>query len=36
VSDGCFVGLAIDETNEGDKTEERITAWTEMLKTELA
>lgn len=36
VTDGCFVGLAIDETNEGDKTEERITAWTEMLKTELA
>lgn len=36
VTDGCFVGLAIDETNEGDKTEERITAWTEMLKAELA
>ena len=36
VIDGCFVGLAIDETNEGDKTEERITAWTEMLKAELA
>lgn len=36
VTDGNFVGLAIDETNEGDKTEERITAWTETLKTELA
>lgn len=34
--DGCFVGLAIDDINESDKTEERITAWTETLKAELA
>lgn len=36
VTDGNFVGLAIDDINESDKTEERITAWTEMLKAELA
>lgn len=36
VTDGCFVGLAIDDINESDKTEERITAWTETLKAELA
>lgn len=36
VTDGYFVGLAIDDINESDKTEERITAWTEMLKAELA
>lgn len=35
-ADGCFVGLAIDDINESDKTEERITAWTETLKAELA
>ena len=34
--DGGFVGLAIDDINESDKTEERITAWTETLKAELA
>lgn len=34
--DECFVGLAIDDINESDKTEERITAWTETLKAELA
>ena len=34
--DGCFVGLAIDDINESDKTEERITAGTETLKAELA
>lgn len=27
VVDGNFVGLALDEENEGDKTEERIDAW---------
>ncbi len=27
VVDGKFVGLALDEENEGDKTEERIDAW---------
>ena len=34
--DVCFVGLAIDDINESDKTEERITAWMETLKAELA
>ena len=27
VVDGKFVGLALDEENEGDKTEARIDAW---------
>lgn len=35
-TDGNFVGLAIDDINESDKTDERVTAWTEKLKTELA
>lgn len=35
VVDGNFVGLAIDDMNESDKTEERITAWTDRLKAEL-
>ena len=36
VIDGNFVGLAIDEMNESDKTEERVSAWTDMLKADLA
>ncbi len=32
---GSFVGLAIDEDNQSDLTEERITAWTQQLKSEL-
>lgn len=35
-TDGNFVGLAIDDINESDKTDERVTDWTEKLKTELA
>lgn len=36
VVDGNFVGLAIDDVNESDKTDGRITAWTDMLKASLA
>lgn len=36
VTDSNFVGLTIDDINESDKTDERVTAWTEKLKTELA
>ena len=36
VTDSNFVGLAIDDINESDKTDERVTDWTEKLKTELA
>lgn len=35
VADGKFVGLAIDEMNESDKTEARVESWTEMLKADL-
>lgn len=35
VVDGKFVGLAIDEDNESDKTDERIAAWIETIKPEL-
>lgn len=35
VVDGKFVGLAIDEDNESDKTDERIAAWVEAIKSEL-
>lgn len=34
VSDGKFVGLALDEVNEDDKTAERIDAWAAQLKAE--
>jgi flavodoxin I len=34
VIDGMFVGLPIDEDNEYDMTEERLTAWVEKLKAE--
>jgi flavodoxin I len=33
--DGCFCGLAIDNTNEKDKTTQRIEAWIVQLKEEL-
>ena len=33
--DGKFVGLPLDENNEGDKTKERIEAWVNQLKTEI-
>ena len=33
--DGKFVGLPIDADNESNKTEERISAWTDQLKTEI-
>ena len=36
VIDGKFVGLAIDDMNESDKTERRIASWTDLLKAELA
>lgn len=36
VVDGKFVGLALDEDNESDKTEERINAWVEEIKPQLA
>lgn len=34
--DGKFVGLAIDEDSQPELTEERITKWVELLKSELA
>lgn len=35
VADGKFLGLALDEVNEDDKTEERIDAWLEAIKPSL-
>ncbi len=35
VVDGQFVGLALDDVNESDKTEERIDAWVEAVKPSL-
>lgn len=35
VVDGKFVGLALDDVNESDKTEERIDAWLEAIKPQL-
>ena len=35
VIDGKFVGLPIDEMNEGDKTDERVKNWTDELKKSL-
>lgn len=35
VVDGRFVGLALDEDNEGDKTDGRIAAWVEEIKPSL-
>jgi len=36
VVDDMFVGLALDEDNEDDKTAPRIEAWVSQLKTEMA
>ena len=36
VRDGRFVGLALDEDNQAGMTDERIKAWVEQLKPELA
>lgn len=36
VVDGVFVGLAIDDVNESDQTENRINAWMEKIKSCLA
>lgn len=36
VADGKFVGLALDDVNESDRTDARVLAWTEMLKADLA
>ncbi len=35
VIDGNFVGLAIDDVNESEKTEGRISSWTDRLKADL-
>ena len=35
VVDGEFVGLALDDVNEYDKTDERINAWLEVIKAKL-
>ena len=35
VVDGKFVGLALDDVNEADKTEERLDAWITAIKPEL-
>ncbi len=35
VIDGNFIGLALDEVNESDKTDERIAAWTEEIKSRI-
>lgn len=36
VADGKFVGLALDDVNESDRTDARVSDWTEMLKADLA
>ena len=36
VADGKFVGLALDDVNESDRTDARVSAWTEMFKADLA
>lgn len=35
VVDGQFVGLALDDVNEDDKTDERIAAWIESIQSQL-
>lgn len=35
VVDDVFVGLALDEDNESDKMDDRLSAWVEILKSEL-
>lgn len=34
IKNGKFVGLALDEDNQSEKTEERVKAWVQQLKTE--
>lgn len=34
VKDGKFLGLPLDQVNEGDQTEERVASWVEQLKAE--
>lgn len=34
-ADGKFVGLALDDVNESDRTDARVSAWTEILKADL-
>ncbi|MFV0482644.1 MAG: flavodoxin [Bacteroidales bacterium] len=36
VVDGQFIGLAIDQDNEDDKTEERVSNWVDTIKSQLA
>lgn len=36
VKDGKFVGLALDEDNEDDKTDPRIDSWLAQLRNEMA
>lgn len=36
IRDGQFCGLALDEDNEADKSEERIVAWTAQIKEEMS
>ena len=35
-TDGKFVGLALDDVNESDRTDDRVSAWAAQLQTELA
>ena len=35
-NDGKFVGLALDDVNESDRTDDRVSAWAAQLQTELA
>lgn len=35
-ADGKFVGLALDDVNESDRTDDRVSAWAAQLQTELA
>lgn len=35
-TDGLFVGLALDDVNESDRTDDRVSAWAAQLQTELA
>ncbi|MEL7035154.1 MAG: flavodoxin FldA [Cyanobacteria bacterium J06592_8] len=34
IKNGKFIGLALDEDNQSEKTEERVKAWVQQLKTE--
>ena len=35
-ADGKFVGLALDDVNESDRTDDRVSAWAAQLQAELA